>query len=61
LIVTCFTTILLGVENQMGQTSRVDIAKDGDADIDICTKPWNGTLHFYPRNMLVEDSKAQGE
>jgi len=29
---------------------------DGDGDIDICTKPWRGSLHFYLRNMLVEDS-----
>ncbi|MCU0914361.1 MAG: VCBS repeat-containing protein [Planctomycetes bacterium] len=28
---------------------------DGDGDIDIVTKPWNGSLHFYLRNMLVED------
>jgi hypothetical protein len=31
---------------------------DGDADIDICTKPWSGSLHIYLRNMLVEDKKA---
>ncbi len=30
---------------------------DGDGDIDICTKPWSGNLHFYLRNRLVEDSK----
>ena len=34
---------------------------DGDGDIDICTKPWNGNLHFYLRNMLVEDSKETGQ
>jgi hypothetical protein len=28
---------------------------DGDGDIDICTKPWNGNLHFYLRNRLIED------
>jgi hypothetical protein len=28
---------------------------DGDGDIDIATKPWNGNLHVYLRNMLVED------
>jgi hypothetical protein len=32
---------------------------DGDGDIDICTKPWNGNLHFYLRNMLVEDRDKQ--
>jgi hypothetical protein len=30
---------------------------DGDGDIDICTKPWSGSLHFYLRNMLVESTK----
>jgi hypothetical protein len=30
---------------------------DGDGDIDICFKPWNGSLHVYLRNMLVEDSR----
>ena len=30
---------------------------DADGDIDICTKPWHGNLHFYLRNMLVEDGK----
>ncbi len=29
---------------------------DGDGDIDIATKPWNGSLHIYLRNMLVEDA-----
>ena len=28
---------------------------DGDGDIDICTKPWSGSLHFYLRNLLIED------
>jgi hypothetical protein len=32
---------------------------DGDGDIDICTKPWNGNLHVYLRNMLVEDRQAK--
>jgi len=27
---------------------------DGDGDIDICSKPWNGDLHVYLRNMLSE-------
>jgi hypothetical protein len=30
---------------------------DGDGDIDICTKPWHGSLHLYLRNMLVESGK----
>jgi hypothetical protein len=30
---------------------------DGDGDIDICTKPWNGNLHIFLRNMLVEDGR----
>jgi hypothetical protein len=29
---------------------------DADGDIDICTKPWRGRLHFYLRNLLVEES-----
>jgi hypothetical protein len=29
---------------------------DGDGDIDICTKPWNGDEHVYLRNMLKENS-----
>ena len=29
---------------------------DGDGDIDICFKPWRGSLHIYLRNMLVEDA-----
>lgn len=31
---------------------------DADGDIDICTKPWRGSLHFYLRNQLVEDNDA---
>ena len=27
---------------------------DGDGDIDICSKPWNGDQHVYLRNMLKE-------
>jgi len=27
---------------------------DGDGDIDICSKPWNGSEHVYLRNMLKE-------
>ena len=25
---------------------------DGDGDIDLCSKPWNGNLHVYLRNRL---------
>ncbi|OHB68887.1 MAG: hypothetical protein A2Y77_04895 [Planctomycetes bacterium RBG_13_62_9] len=32
---------------------------DGDGDIDICTKAWHGNLHFYLRNMLIEDGRKQ--
>lgn len=27
---------------------------DGDGDVDICTKPWNGGLHIYLENKLIE-------
>jgi len=27
---------------------------DGDGDIDVCSKPWNGDEHVYLRNMLKE-------
>lgn len=30
---------------------------DGDGDIDICTKPWDGNLHVYLRNRLAEDKE----
>jgi len=42
--------ILEGKRCHEGMTGDVD----GDGDIDICSKPWNGSLHFYLRNMLVE-------
>ena len=29
---------------------------DGDGDIDICSKPWNGDEHIYLRNMLKENA-----
>jgi len=44
-------TILEGKECHEAKAADVD----GDGDIDICTKPWNGNLHFYLRNMLMED------
>lgn len=28
---------------------------DADGDIDICSKPWDGDLHIYLRNLLVEE------
>lgn len=31
---------------RMGQTSLVDV--------DICIKPWNGGLHIYLENKLIE-------
>lgn len=27
---------------------------DGDGDIDICTKPWNGSRHLFLRNRLID-------
>jgi hypothetical protein len=34
---------------------------DGDGDIDICTKPWNGTNeHIFLRNMRQESNRATG-
>ena len=29
---------------------------DGDGDVDICAKPWDGDEHVYLRNMLKENS-----
>jgi hypothetical protein len=29
---------------------------DGDGDIDICSKPWNGDEDVYLRNMLKPNS-----
>jgi hypothetical protein len=29
---------------------------DGDGDVDICAKPWDGDEHVYLRNMLKESS-----
>ena len=37
------------------EAKAADVDRDGD--IDICSKPWNGNLHFYLRNMLIEDKK----
>jgi hypothetical protein len=39
---------------QYGQTSLVDVDKDGDLDFisgDICTKPWNGDEHVFLENL----------
>ena len=30
---------------------------DRDGDIDICAKPWRGSLHFYLQNLLIENKK----
>ena len=43
---------IVQIGSQTGQTSLVDVDKDGD--IDICSKPWNGNEHIYLRNMLKE-------
>jgi hypothetical protein len=45
--------------NQVGDRTRLPVLI-GDEDIDICTKPWSGSLHIYLRNMLVEDKKSAG-
>jgi hypothetical protein len=42
--------ILEGPECHEGVAADVD----GDGDLDICSKPWNGNLHVYLRNMLKE-------
>ena len=42
--------ILEGPECHEGVAGDVD----GDGDLDICSKAWNGDLHIYLRNMLVE-------
>jgi len=30
---------------------------DGDGDVDICSKPWNGDLHVYLKNLLMESRR----
>jgi hypothetical protein len=42
--------ILEGPECHEGVAGDVD----GDGDLDICSKAWNGNLHVYLRNMLVQ-------
>jgi hypothetical protein len=42
--------ILEGPECHEGVAGDVD----GDGDLDICSKPWNGDLHVYLRNLLKE-------
>jgi hypothetical protein len=37
------------------EAKAADVDRDGD--IDICSKPWNGSLHVYLRNMLVENAR----
>jgi len=47
--------ILEGPECHEGVAADVD----GDGDLDICSKPWNGDLHVYLRNRLKEDLKEK--
>lgn len=35
------------------EAKAADVDRDGD--VDICSKPWAGNLHFYLRNMLSEN------
>ena len=48
------------IQHEMLSGKRCHEAKaadvDGDGDIDICSKPWNGDEHVYLRNMLKENS-----
>jgi len=39
------------VGTQVGGTA-IDV--NGDRDVDICSKPWNGDLHIYLENLAVE-------
>lgn len=39
------------LENVLGHESRVGDV-DGDGDIDICSKPWNGDRHVFVENLL---------
>jgi hypothetical protein len=38
--------------HDLGKGANTDVGQDGD--IDVCTKPWNGSLHLYLENKLVE-------
>ena len=51
-----WTEHLLVEDKRCHEAKAADVDQDGD--IDICTKPWSGNLHFYLRNMLVEDGKS---
>ena len=43
-------------DKQCHEAEAADV--DGDGDIDICSKPWNGTdEHFFLRNMLIESKR----
>lgn len=43
---------LLLTGNEIHEAVAADV--DGDGDIDICSKPWEGDLHIYLENLLVE-------
>lgn len=43
------------VDHECHEALAADV--DGDGDIDICSKPWNGTKNIYLRNMLIENRK----
>ena len=45
--------ILVGPRCHEGVAADVD----GDGDLDICSKPWNGDRHVYVKNLLVESRK----
>ena len=53
-IVTGFPVVLVkpSAANVNSTPTTADV--DGDGDLDICSKAWNGDLHIYLRNMLVE-------
>jgi hypothetical protein len=48
------------VRHDLGSGHKTDVggvALDGDGDIDLCSKPWNGGRHVYFRNMLKENAR----
>ncbi len=45
-------------ENQCHEAEAADV--DGDGDIDLCSKPWNGTdEHFFLQNRLMEPRRQK--